>query len=617
MYNNIFAQTRAEIDDYINNPINIVQGYSFNTYQTIKRCHLYRNSQFEDSNLYNGREKIFYNIVNNPCDTETRYYNFDTKDIRLVAGDFESDLASFLITKENKLWLKKTKFANLLNQLAEELPPYGSVIVKKASKDAEILDLRKVAFDPTVDKITKSRFFITEYEFTESELREKEGKWENTEDAIRLYASSDTPDSYVDEKGVNHIKSTKYIKVHERFGEVPEKWLKGDYSDTTLDEKYVRALFIITGADKNIKDNSGKTYKEEGLVLFKSKWTGAWPLQDFHRKKTKGRWLGIGTIEELFPVQERVNEIVNQERVAMEISSMHLFQTDDPTILKNVLSDVNSGTILKKTRGSNGLIPVANEERNLMAYSTDFKLWTDNGRSITFAYNMAEDMPSSMPATNAIIQNKNTAGVFTFRRENIGNALRDFFNDFVLKQLIRDLTPEHVFEFMGDTTEIQKYDELVVSSLSRRAMIEKMLNGQLFSDIDLETTKEDIRKQLKSMGASRWTKVKEGLYKNSDIKYDFIISNEQEDLNIMSQNIFTVIQTLAKSPGVLQDPVLKTLIYKYANTIGVGTQELELAEQQQSAMTNQAQVMPGMNPNQQPNQQPNEAQIPNIRQIKA
>ena len=106
MLNTIFAQTKSEIDDFINNPIQVVKGYTFDTYDTIKRCHLYRNSQFEDNSLYCGREKIFYNIVNNPCDTETRYYNFDTKDIRLISGDFKSDLASFLITKENKYWFK-------------------------------------------------------------------------------------------------------------------------------------------------------------------------------------------------------------------------------------------------------------------------------------------------------------------------------------------------------------------------------------------------------------------------------------------------------------------------------------------------------------------------------
>ena len=41
---NIFAQTRQEVYDFVNNDIKIVDGYSFNQYQTIKKCHLYYNS---------------------------------------------------------------------------------------------------------------------------------------------------------------------------------------------------------------------------------------------------------------------------------------------------------------------------------------------------------------------------------------------------------------------------------------------------------------------------------------------------------------------------------------------------------------------------------------------
>jgi hypothetical protein len=83
-------------------------------------------------------------------------------------------------------------------------------------------------------------------------------------------------------------------------------------------------------------------------------------------------------------------------------------------------------------------------------------------------------------------------------------------------------------------------------------------------------------------------------------------------MNIMSQNLFTVLSTLAKNPAVLDDPRLKVLIYKYAEMLGVSTQELELADQKAQANVNQ---VPGQMPGQPVNNQPNE--IPNIRQVQA
>jgi hypothetical protein len=593
---NIYAQIRQERDDFIDNNISIVDGYSFNQYQTIKKCHLYYNSRFVSGELdSNGRKKIFFNIVKSPCKVSTRFLNFDTKDVRLISNTEGGELGTMLLESELKLWLKKNKFANLMNEVAEKLPIYGSVVIKKTKKGAELLDLRKLILDPTVKRIQDSRFVIIEHNLTPSQLRDKEKDgWKNVEEAIQKFYVNKAPDSYMDSESLNQVISTPLIKVYERFGEVPEAWLKegGSY------DKMIRSVEIVCGIDELKKNEAGDVIGEEGITLFDSKWFGDYPLLDAHYDKTDGRWLGIGVVEDLFPIQERTNELTNEKRESMTISSKHIFQTQDRTIVKNILKDLTNGAVLMA--GPNGgLTPLANEERNMGAFSNEEARYATQAKELTFAYDAVrgEALPVSTPATNAVIQDRNSSSVFKFKRENLGNMFRDFFNDFVIKQCVKDLTPEHIMIFSGGPEQIAKLDNRIVDRLSWEMAKEEMLSGKL---TDQELIKEQLMKQMKEKGANRYILIKDGFYKDLDVQFDINIQNEQEDASVMSQNLFTVLQTLMANPGVLQDPVIRELFYTYAEKIGVSPMKLEMAQQAKNDMMveqqAQGQLMPGQAP---------------------
>ena len=224
---NIFAQIRQEVYDFVNNDIKIVDGYSFNQYQTIKKCHLYYNSRFVTGDLdSNGRKKIFFFFFKAPCKVSSRFLNFDTKNIRLISNTKNSEMATFLLEHELKNWMKKNKVAITLNRIAELSPKYGSSVIKKTKKGADIVDLRRLVLDPTVDTITNSRFVILEHNLTPSQLREKQKNgWENVEEVISKFYVNTAPEPYIQDGTLNQVNSTPVIKIYERYGEVPKSWL--------------------------------------------------------------------------------------------------------------------------------------------------------------------------------------------------------------------------------------------------------------------------------------------------------------------------------------------------------------------------------------------------------
>lgn len=598
MQENIFAQIRQEAKDFYDNQISVVPGYSFNQYDTLKRIHLYLNSKFENGGQYLGRDLIFYNVVTSPCEVAMRMLNIDTKNIRLWPLNPKSYFSTFLLEKELKVWLKTSKMGKILNQIAEEAPRYGSVVLEKTKDGAEIVDLRRLINDPTVDRITDSRFVTTIHYMTPTQLRET--GWDNVEEAIERFGSGELVEPFEDDEANFHqMISTPYIKVYKRYGEVPEYYFGGK------SEKMVKALFIVAGSDYQFKSpETGKPAGEMGLILFKSKWHKEWPYKDFHYTKVKGRYLGLGIVESLFDVQVRFNELKNTKRFSMELSSMHLFQTKDKSLVRNALTDLQNGDVLYSP---NGIEPIANEERNLQAYKEEeqgYMLQADRLSFATEAIN-GTPLPASTPATNALLASQAATSVYAFKRENLALFLQDFFNELVLPQLMKDLTPEHIMRFVGTTQELNKLDEAAAEIYANDYVKSQIVKGKVVTPELVDLEKERARKEYKKMGEARFIKMKKAFYSDVEFEFDFIIGNEQADPATIANNTFTALSSVAQNPAILQDPRIKMLFFKYAEALGVSPAEMELADQEAQnapvqALLGNPPVGPQANPQEEP-----------------
>jgi hypothetical protein len=575
MNDNIFSQIRQEKADFFDNYISIVPGYSFNQYYTLKRIHLYLNSKFEDSSTYLNRQKLFFNVVVPPCEVATKILDVDTKDIRLLPQDSRSYFATYLLEKELKQWLKTSKLANVLNQIADQAPRYGSVVVEKTKEGAKVVDLRRLILDPTVEFIKDSRFVTTIHYMTPTQLRET--GWDNVDVAIERFGNGQAQSTYEDDDGsINQMQSTPYIKVYKRYGEVPKWWIDGGKSD-----EMVKAVFIVAGAEELEKNAEGKPVGDLGVILFKSRWYKEWPYKDFHYNKIIGRWLGLGIVESLFDVQERMNELKNQKRISMEISALHLFQTKDKQIVRNMLTDLENGDIMLS---NSGIEPIATEERNLPAFNDEEESYFQQAQRLSFAYDAVsgEDSSASTTATAVINAQQQATSTFGFKRENFTNMLRDFFNDLVLPQLLKDLTPEHIMRFTGTSQELQKLDEASATIYANDRIKESLLEGKTITPEVQELFIQQAIDTYRKLGDNRFLKIKQNFYKDVEFEFDFNIGNEQVNLQALAVNLQSVLA--GYNPQAMQDPRYKLLFYKYADTLGISQGEIEMADQEATKM---------------------------------
>lgn len=580
----IFSQIRKESDDFYDNYVSVVPGYSFNQNETLKRIHLYLNSKYEDDSQYLGRDKLFYNIVQAPCEVAMRMLNIDTKNIRLLPLNPKSYFSTYLLEKELKYWLKKNKLGKVLNQLAEEAPRYGSVVLQKTKDGAEVIDLRRLILDPTVETIGKSRFVTTIHYMTPTELRET--GWDNVDIAIERFGESNAQEPFQDQYGnVGTMTSTPYIKVHKRYGEVPAWWIdQSKKPGTKQGDEMVKTIYIVAGAEVQEQNAEGKVVGELGVILFKSRWYKAWPFKDFHYTKIKGRWLGLGVVEMLFDVQVRINELKNQKRISMEISAMHLFQTPDKQIVRNLLTDLESGDMIIS---ANGITSIDNQERNLPAFDSEETSYLGQADRLSFAYEAirGQEPNSNTTLGQTQIQTANATSVYAFKKENLSLFLQDFFNDLVMPQLMKDLTPEHIMRFTGSIQELEKLDKAAAEVYATDLIKEKILNGEPAYQEDFEGLKQKAIDTFRKLGESRFLKLKDAFYDDAEFEFDFMVTNEQEDPSQIAQNTQAILANY--NPQAMADPRFRVVWYKFAEKLGIGRGEMELADNQ---ATEQAQM---------------------------
>ncbi len=593
----IYAQIRYETDQFLYNFISPVPGYAFNQYLTLKRIFLYLSNRYENGSFYLGREKLFFNVVMPPVEVATKMLSVDPKNIKLIPTNPESHFPTYLLEKELRHWLKSSKMGEVLNQIAEEAPRYGSVLLEKTKDGARICDLRRTMLDPSVDRAKDSRFITTVHYMTDVDLRASGWDEEAIELAIMRFGNTQAAQSFEDMSGnLNLMRSSPQVKVFKRYGEVPQGWLDGGKS-----EKMVKSLFIVAGPDILQRNTQGQVVGELGVTLFKSAWNKEYPFKDFHYTKIKGRWLGMGVVEMLFDVQTRFNEIKNQKRLAGELSALHLFQTKDKSLVRNVLTDLENGDIMFSP---NGIEPVANEERNLSYFEQEEESYANQVDKLSFAYEAVrgDNAPGTQTLGETQIAVAQATGVYGFKKKNLRYFLKEFFNDLVMPQLTKDLTAEHIMRFTGTAQEIDKLDAAAAELHANQVIINAAMNGERIDQDLQEKARQKAITEYRKNGTNRFLKIKEAYYDDADFDFDFDIENQDTDPN----GILNGIQTLAgfgvfQNPAVWNDPRTKMFLNKAAEQFGIAPAEIEFANNQATEMQQKGQL-PTLQSQQQPSQ---------------
>ena len=587
----IFKQIRDERQDFLQNEIEIVPGYNFSQYSTIKKVHLYFNGHYEkgDYEEINGvlRKKIFHNISNWRCEVATKMIDMDVKDFMLVSNNPETDLNVYILEKELKVWLKRNEMGEILNEISRLLPVYGSVVLQKTNSGAEIVDLRHFYVDQSAKTLKDASYINKRMLLSHRDMRKMKKKgWENVDEAIQSFSgkytqgydiagvSMSSGGSSLFYEGANvgkvQVQGAPLVEVWERYGEVPLSWFTKNKSD---ENEYVMAKYCVAGIDQTTKNENGVVMQEEGVILYKEEIDDI-PFREVHYNKTEGRWLGIGIVEALFENQRRINEVKNQQARANELASIQIFQTRDDTIASNITTDLANGDIL---RVKSEITPIATESRNMSAHvetANDIEQHSDN---LTFSRDVisGENAPSSATLGAVQLQTQQTTAVFDYKKENIGLFLGSFIKDLVFPQIEKDLNKEHVLRLTGTFDEILKLRDNYATRMANEKIVDAVLKGATVSEEMYQGFYQLALQEIETMGDKIWTKVSVNFFKNLDYNVDVVSTGENKNIYSQINNGNALLQAISADPTILQDPAKKKILFKVMSAMGWHQSELE------------------------------------------
>lgn len=585
----IFDAIRQERQDFLFNWVEIVPGFTFSQYQNVKKIHKYYNSQYQDGNYetINGitRKKVFWNIGKRRATIASKQIDIDTKDFVLVSENQVTEWNVALLEKELKAWMKQSEYGKILKQVSDELPVYGSVVLRKTKKSAELLDLRYFFCEQSAPNLKKSRYKIIKHFMSPEDMRAMT-QWSHVQEAIDKFAMQSFK-SYEDAGQLNIQHGTPDVEVYERYAEVPRSYLVNDGcllpDGDPLNDVFTYARFICAGVDNQVTQgavnpspgNPQNPYYRPGLILFMEEVDRKDdPFKEVHFRQTKGRWQGIGIIEDTFEDQRMVNKTKDQEDKAAELAALILFQTATDMAARNILTDVDNGEILKAVSPINR---IDNENKSLGAMQTIAEAYEAHTDRETFSADLlgGKETPASATLGAVKAQADSSSSVYDYKRDSYAEFLDDFITDLVMPELEKKITSKHELRFQGDMMEMGKIRERVVDGYMRTKILE---SGDIPTQEEYDSMKQKFTRMYVKSGSSMWVAIERDFFKNLQYELSLEVNGVTNDAQGWLNNLSAVFKLVSSNPMVLENPLTKRLLYKMLSAMGMSTAELENAQ---------------------------------------
>lgn len=548
-------------------PVKVVPGYDFNQSETLKRINLYQNGQFLDGNKDSLGDKIFFDITTPTVRNAAKNIDLDTKDIQFRAINGKANyFQAWLYRRKAKEWMRNNKIAQKLNKIPEKVSGYGTVVLKKTGGPGvfEFVDLRNLACDASA-KCLNDGWASERHYYTPNELRklQEDLGWdkEAVDKAIDDFIVHRQENFVGEQKTADkRAGNAQYICVHEFYGYIEKNLITDNPDDTDL---VLSNFIVILPEDSNeSKETStaANNSKKNGLVLYKSE-IEEMPYKELHYRRVDGRWLGRGLWEESFPMQETKNTLSNWQLMAMRLSQLIVFQTRDKTVLQNVLTDVQNGSIMKF--GSTDVPSPMLERVDTQAKdNASTNLLDQNVRQVmqnltnSFEVTTGESLPSGTPFQLGALMNQNANKLFEFIREDYGLFLEDVFNSWVLPELEKELTKKSIMEIV-DKDDLEYIREHFAKWKVWDSIKKSLISGMKPTTNQVEILQTFVEQQLAKQD-SIFLDIEEGFlsYKK---RVEVTVTDESES-PVMLQTLTTIMQTVSQNPQLIDSPVFQRIL---------------------------------------------------------
>jgi hypothetical protein len=453
----LYARIETEINNYLSRKVEISPGVFFSQYKTINRIYKFKNRDLTGTKINPDLSYDYYfDIISPRTDSEVKNLRFDTKHILVFSKNPRKDFpAVFVSNAVLDNWMAENGEDLKLKAAVEEYSSNGNIGFKKVDGGYEVTDPLNTFVTNTAAETIDDTDLVERHEMVASQIKAMSAWDQDVADKVIKNLGNK---SFTTSELTTSVDSTnKKYEIHEYTGEVSEKEFNQVKGIEEGDENnFFLAKVIVAGLKKGGK---GKKF-----TLFAEKIDGK--LSDHyiyaHRSRYDGRFWRVGMTELLFDHQIRANEIGNQLARAMEWSSKVIFRSKDARVLQNIRADLDNGDVVI----TEDLAQVDVRMRGMDQLIADWNRVQVDADKISNSFEVVrgEAPPSGTPFRSSALMDANAGKMFTLLRQKITLPYKRVFREWVLPNLLTDLSGEDVFTFVGDTEILDQLREVIVES---------------------------------------------------------------------------------------------------------------------------------------------------------
>jgi hypothetical protein len=452
----IIKTIEQETEKYLNRTIEISEGVNYSQYKLVKRISQFQNKLYPKGKLdKQGKYKYWFDIITPRVNNEVKNLRIDTKNPLIFSKNPVKDFAAVLIANA-KLgeWMWETGRAEEMNDNTEMYSGIGNLLLKKVKDGYDTWDPANTYITNQTAKTVDETGIIERHQLTQSQIRAKEGVWENVNEVIKECKEK----QFSSTKRTSVRETTNpYYEIFEYTGELTEKELyEAQGRSGGNDEKYILGKVIAAGLKKGTEKGKYILYAEE----LKGKMSDYYI--EAHRGSYKGKWFREGLYELLFDHQIRANEIGNQLARGLEWASRVIFRSTDNRTIQNILTDISNGDIVK----SADLSQVDVRMRGLDQLIADWNRVMADADKIANSFEIVsgEEMKgANMPFRLGLLLDTNANKLFVLLRQKLGLAYDRALKEWILPHFIKNIKGKDVIRLTGDAQFLNRFREAQVN----------------------------------------------------------------------------------------------------------------------------------------------------------
>lgn len=539
-----------------------------------------------------GRKKIWIPLTESVVDSIVKNIDLDSKDINIRAKRPGAvGLASF-VRSLVKNELDEIQFGEMLDEMERFLCVDGTVVWKtyivNNGKEKEIkvkrVDLLNFFIEPTAPSVQEATV-IERAVMTAEEIKSMDG-WDNTDDLIGSNVSRN--DALLNNTTNATVSKGDLIEVFERWGLMPKSMITGKPEDTEM----IHGHIVVSGTNGTpsrvhlIEENTEED--GEGNIIK--------PYEECWYMKGLNRWHGRGPAEKIMMLQIYLNTIMNIRITRSQVAQLGIFKVRNGSkITPQMLSKLAAnGVIAVNDMGD--IEQMVMQEASQATYQDEQNISSWAGR-VTSAFESVtgEQLPSSTPATNAVIQNRMAQSQFVMVRKGVGMFLQRWLKRHYLPKLAMTISKGDIARMQGEPEDIRKFDETLANGMVKAKVDEMVAAGQIPTKDQILNERDRVRARLAATGPERFIEI----MKSPDMsEYDVAIdiTNEEIDKGVLVQNLMQAMSIAGTIPDSGVD--ISAIISQVFDIMGLDSSNLKKKEVQ----TAQPQMM------QQPGQMQSQAQ---------